>query len=62
LVIITVALDIALIPTHHAMGAAVASAASYLTVTGCAVLAFRFLQRGNRVVPVVSADMHAAQG
>ena len=61
-VIITVALDIALIPTHHAMGAAVASAASYLTVTGCAVLAFRLLQRGNRAVQVVPADMHAAQG
>jgi O-antigen/teichoic acid export membrane protein len=60
--IVTVALDIALIPSHQAMGAAVASAAAYLTVTGCAVLAFRLLQRGNQVVPVVSADVHAAQG
>jgi O-antigen/teichoic acid export membrane protein len=44
-VVVTVVLDVLLIPSHHAMGAAIASAASYLTVTVCLVLAFYSTQR-----------------
>ena len=47
-VLVTVALDVALIPAHHASGAAVASAAAYLSVTACLLITFCFVQRKRR--------------
>jgi O-antigen/teichoic acid export membrane protein len=47
-VVVTVALDVALIPAHHAVGAAVASAAAYLSVTACLVITFVLVQRKQR--------------
>jgi O-antigen/teichoic acid export membrane protein len=60
-VAVTVALDVALIPAHHAMGAAAASAASYLTVTACLLSAFIWAQQRSRHVGVVRADATAAK-
>jgi O-antigen/teichoic acid export membrane protein len=55
-VLVTVALDVALIPAHHAMGAAVASAAAYLSVTACLGITYGFVQRKRRRVrPAVPA-------
>ena len=44
-VAVTIALDVALIPAHHAMGAAIASTAAYVSVTACLLIAFRVAQR-----------------
>jgi Na+-driven multidrug efflux pump len=44
-VVVTVVLDIVLIPGHGAVGAAIASAVAYLTTTGALLVAFRRLAR-----------------
>jgi O-antigen/teichoic acid export membrane protein len=46
-VAITVLLDIALIPSHQAMGAAIASAAAYITVTGSLLIVFGMARRAS---------------
>ncbi|MDQ1539719.1 MAG: hypothetical protein QOH29_445 [Actinomycetota bacterium] len=46
-VAMTVALDVALIPSYHAIGAAIASAAAYLTVTACLLSAFHLTQQAS---------------
>ncbi len=46
-VVVTVVLDIVLIPAHHAMGAAFASSAAYLTVTACLYVAFERIRRAQ---------------
>jgi len=47
-VVVTVTLDVALIPAHHAMGAAIASAAAYISVTLCLLIAFSLVERKQR--------------
>lgn len=56
-VVVTVVLDVALIPSHHAMGAAIASAAAYVTVTACLLVAFRLAERKQRRAPAVLPTM-----
>ena len=46
-VAVTVALDVLLIPPYRAVGAAIASAAAYLTVTGFLLLMFRLARRAR---------------
>jgi O-antigen/teichoic acid export membrane protein len=58
-VAVTVVLDVLLIPAHQAMGAAVASAVAYLTVTGCLLLAFR-LASNKDVRPVATPQLDQA--
>jgi O-antigen/teichoic acid export membrane protein len=50
-VVVTVVLDLLLIPRHGAVGAAVASSAAYLTTTGVLLLAFRLVTRDARSAP-----------
>jgi O-antigen/teichoic acid export membrane protein len=58
-VLVTFALDVALIPSHAEVGAAVASAVAYLTTAAALMVIFRTLTRGRR--PVIAApDVHAA--
>jgi O-antigen/teichoic acid export membrane protein len=45
-VVVTIVLDILLIPRHHAIGAAIASAAAYLTSSGALLLCY-FAVRGS---------------
>ena len=65
-VVVTVLLDILLIPRHGAVGAAVASSAAYLTATGVLLLMFGLLTRtSNRPaseesVPGAAADAQVA--
>jgi O-antigen/teichoic acid export membrane protein len=51
-VAVTVVLDVVLIPSHHAVGAAIASAAAYLTVTACLLTAFHLTQQASRRILV----------
>lgn len=56
-VVVTVALDILLIPRFGAAGAAVASSAAYLVTTSVlVVLAYRALRRPGAVSPAVAAE------
>jgi O-antigen/teichoic acid export membrane protein len=50
-VVVTVVLDLLLIPHHGAVGAAVASSAAYLTTTGVLLLAFRLVTRDTGLAP-----------
>lgn len=50
-VVVTVVLDLLLIPRHGAVGAAVASSAAYLTTTAVLLLAFRLVTRDARSAP-----------
>jgi O-antigen/teichoic acid export membrane protein len=50
-VVVTVVLDLLLIPRHGAVGAAVASSVAYLTTTGMLLLAFRLVTRDARSAP-----------
>jgi peptidoglycan biosynthesis protein MviN/MurJ (putative lipid II flippase) len=52
----TLLLDVLLIPSHQAMGAAVASAAAYVTVTVSLLLVFRVARRAGRRDAEESAD------
>ena len=47
-VLVTVTLDLVLIPSHGAVGAAIASAVAYLTTTAALLVAFRLLAREGR--------------
>lgn len=55
-VAVTLLLDILLIPSHQAMGAAAASAAAYVTVTGSLLLAFGVARRTDRRAAEKSAN------
>jgi O-antigen/teichoic acid export membrane protein len=48
-VVVTVVLDLLLIPHHGAVGAATASSAAYLTTAGVLLLAFQLVTRDTRV-------------
>jgi len=50
-VVVTVVLDVLLIPRWHAVGAAIASSAAYLTTTVVLLGAFLVLTRGTRRDP-----------
>jgi O-antigen/teichoic acid export membrane protein len=60
-VAVTVVLDVVLIPSHHAIGAAIASAAAYLTVTACLLTAFHLTQQASRRIPVRRPEAHGAR-
>jgi O-antigen/teichoic acid export membrane protein len=49
---VTVVLDVLLIPSHHAIGAAIASAAAYLTVTACLLTAFHLTQQASKGIRI----------
>ena len=59
-VIVTIALDVALIPRYQAIGASVASAAAYLTSTGALLGCFLLVRRLGRTAKQETAEVEAS--